>query len=396
MGHQVCPPVPVSALSGLLSSILNNGMAIYEMGSGATAIEKIVISTIAKSIGYDENSDGFLTSGGTLANLTALLAARQLMSEKNIWENGVKEKLAVMVSEEAHYCIDKAVQIMGLGLEGVIKIPVNDKFEMDTSLLETHYQKAKKEGLKVMAVVGSAPSTSTGVYDRLTQISAFCKKYGLWFHVDGAHGGAAVFSDKYKFLVKGILEADSIVIDGHKMMMTPAITTALLFKKGNDSYAAFNQKAQYLWGKSADAEWYNVAKRSLECTKSMMSIRFYSIIKTHGIEIFNQYITRQYDLARTFADLIIEHNKFELALEPSSNIVCFRYYLEDMKLNELNELNHNIRTRLLEKGEFYIVETNVKEKTYLRTSLMNPFTQLSHLEELLNRICQVTEEIISV
>ena len=121
---------------------------------------------------------------------------------------------------------------MGLGYEGIIKIPVNDRFEINPEGLRKYYQVARKKGKKVIAVVANACSTSTGSYDPLDEIACFCKQNNLWFHVDAAHGGGAVLTGKYKHLVKGIKEADSIVVDFHKMFMFPALTTAVIFKKG--------------------------------------------------------------------------------------------------------------------------------------------------------------------
>ena len=126
-------------------------------------------------------------------------------------------------------------------------------------------------------------------------------------------------------MLKGINQADSIAIDGHKMLMMPSIMTFLLYKNKSDSYATFNQKAQYLWEKAEDEEWYNYAKRTFECTKYMMSIHFYSMLEFYGEQVFDDHVTHLYDQAYLFAEKITTRNNFELALQPQSNIVCFRY-----------------------------------------------------------------------
>jgi len=180
IGHQISPTAPLSALSALIGAISNNGMAIYEMGAAGTAIEKIVIDLVNEKIGYSSEADGFLTSGGTLANLTALLSARKAMVESDIWEDGLNENLAVMVSTEAHYCVDRSLRIMGFGSKGIIKVPVGEEFKMQTDLLPDYYEKASAEGLKIIAVVGSAPSTSTGMYDDLDAIASFCESKNLY------------------------------------------------------------------------------------------------------------------------------------------------------------------------------------------------------------------------
>ncbi len=371
MGHQVTPPLPITAIASMLSGLINNGMAVYEMGLVSNPLERILSELLAKRIGFDKNASGLLTSGGTLANLTALLAARA--TKTDVWEDGYAEKLAVMVSEEAHYCIDRAARIMGMGSEGIIKVPTNDKLQIRTDLLEKYYQEATKKGFKVICIVGSACSTSTGSYDNLEEIALFAQKHNLWFHADGAHGGAVVFSEKYKHKVAGMEQADSVVIDWHKMLMTPALATALIFKRDEDAFKTFQQKAQYLWANQHSKDWFNSGKRTFECTKLMMSVKIYSILKAHGEQIFGENVDYLYNLGQTFAEMVKSRPNFELAIEPESNIVCFR--LTNTVAKDLNELNSCIRKQLLQDGKFYIVQTSLGENIYLRVSLMNPLNR---------------------
>ncbi|MFK8104971.1 MAG: aspartate aminotransferase family protein [Saprospiraceae bacterium] len=392
IGHQICPTAPLSALAGLVSGLLNNGMAVYEMGAAATAIEKVVVDTVLQKLGFNSEASGFLTSGGTLANLTALLAARSAMVPSDIWQTAAPQQLAVMVASEAHYCIDRAVRIMGWGAAGMIKIPVGDNFKMQTELLEAAYQKAKAQGIKVIAVVGSAPSTSAGMYDDLEAIGQFCTQRKLWFHVDGAHGGAAIFSNRYRHLLAGIEQADSVVIDGHKMLMTPSLMTFLLFKNKNQSFATFRQKAQYLIANSQEQEWFTLAQRTFECTKSMMSIKFYTLLKIHGEALFDQSVTHLYDLGKIFAEKVADRSQFELALSPDCNIVCFRYWQAGRSDQQLDHLNHAIRDQILKDGKFYIVQTKLKDIVYLRTTFMNPQTTPMIMETLLDEIEAIAKQ----
>ncbi len=386
IGHQVSPTAPITVLSGMISAVLNNGMAVYEMGMASSAIERIVTDLLCKKIGYDSDSNGFLTSGGTLANLTALLSARKAKVSIDVWNKGHTKPLGIMVSEEAHYCVDRAAKIMGLGEEGIIKIQTGKNFDMKTSALEQRYKEATDAGIEIFAIVGSAPSTSTGIYDDLEAIANFSAKRNLWFHVDGAHGGAAIYSPKYHYTVKGIAHADSVVIDGHKMMMMPAITTALLYKDGKNSHTTFSQKADYLLEQSQEEDWYNMAKRTFECTKTMMAIHWFTLLKTYGEEIFDEFVTTLYDLGHDFAEMIKNNDYFELAVEPMSNIVCFRYVEKRWNEAILNKVNAEIRQMLLSKGEFYIVQTKLRGRHFLRVTIMNPFTTLIHLNQLLEEI----------
>lgn len=385
LGHQTTPTLPATILSGAMIALLNQGMGVYEMGMVGNSLEKILTEQLAQKLGFSNKASGFVTSGGSLGNLTALLAARAAAT--NIWRSGCENglKTAVLVSEEAHYCIDRSARIMGMGDEGIIKVPVNGRFQLRTELLEQYYQQAKEEGRQVICVIGCAGSTSTGSYDDLEAIAAFCRQHNIWFHVDGAHGAAAAFSDRYKHLLKGIEQADSVVVDYHKMMMTPSLSTAVIFRHGSDAYKTFSQRAQYLWTEQETEEWYNGGKRSFECTKAMSVLHVYTLYRTYGDAIFAHNIERLFGMATDFAGLIKEKKSLELAYEPECNIVCFRYTKGG---GDLTKLNGDIRKLLLEEGRFYIVQTVLKGQLYLRVSLMNPLTTVSELKELLQEIEQ--------
>ena len=396
MGHQISPPVPIAALGGLLSDFLNNGMGVYEMGVQSSALERLVIKIFAEAMGLDATTDGVLTSGGTLGNLTAMLAARSVKGKRPVWSEGDHGQFALMVSDQAHYCVDRAARIMGWGSAGIIKVPVNDRYQMRTELLPELFAEAKANDIEVVAVVGSACSTSTGSFDNLEAIGAFCAKNDLWFHVDGAHGGAFAISSQFRSLVKGIELADSVVMDFHKTLAIPAITTGLFFKNGALSFRTFSQKADYLF-KSADEEWFNLAKRTFECTKLMMSVKIYAAVRTHGVTFFDDYVNQLVNLGKLMANTIRRRVSFELALTPECNIVCFRFIPEAYATQKelLNRINDRIRTMLLEDGTYYIVKTVLNEVVWLRSTLTNPSTQEDHFEALLDRIETIGKRLIS-
>jgi L-2,4-diaminobutyrate decarboxylase len=165
--------------------------------------------------------------------------------------------------------------------------------------------------------------------------------------------------------------------------LTPALVTALIFKDNEDSYQTFHQKAQYLWSNQTSQDWFNSGKRTFECTKLGMSVKVYSILKTYGEELLAEHVDYLYDLGKQFAEMIEFHPNFELGVNPECNIVCFRLK------GEQNSENQEVRQKLLEDGKFYIVQTSLRERTYLRVSLMNPLTTVEDLRELLEEICRL-------
>lgn len=398
MGHQVSPPAPLAALSNLVDGLLNNGSAVYEMGMAGTAIEQLVVQETAKAMGFDESAGGILTSGGTLSNLTALLAARAVQCPDPVWTKGHQEPLALMVSEEAHYCVDRAARIMGWGSDGIVKVPVDEHYRMRHELLPEYLAKARAKGRRVIAVVGSACSTSTGSFDNLGALADFCEDNGLWLHIDGAHGAGMVFSEKHRAVLNGIARADSVTMDFHKMLLTPVLATALIFRNGHHAYRTFSQQAQYLWEGQNAEEWHNMAKRTFECTKFMIGMKVYSIMRAYGTALWEEYIDRVVGNGQRLYQLLQDRERFEPAIEPACNIVCFRYRAEGLDAAGLNALNGRIRQQLLEEGPFYIVQTLLKGELYLRVTLTNPFTtaeDLSAMLEACERAAQMSLKTVS-
>ena len=395
IGHQVTSPLPLTVLVQFCTTLLNNGAAIYEMGPVNMAMERNVIRRFGSLIGYTGNFDGIFTHGGTAGNLTAMLAARQAKTDYNIWEEGVgsDNHPGFMMSEQSHYSVGRNIKIMGLGESSIIKVPYDKDFRMKTSLLEEIKKRNEDKGIKVISVVTNACSTATGTYDNLNSVADFCEKYDLWMHVDGAHGMGVLFSEKHKKKSSGIERADSVVIDFHKMLLVPALNTLVMFKNGERSFETFAQKASYLFQKNQNNVWYNSAIRTIECTKSAIGIIAYTALKYYGNSYYKEYIDSRYDLAAEFASLVKSTPDFELAVIPESNIVCFRYKVPDYDETALNSLNAAIRDKIIKDGSFYIVQTELDGKLWLRVTIINPVTSLINLKDLLNRISETGKEL---
>jgi L-2,4-diaminobutyrate decarboxylase len=378
------------------TALLNNGAAIYEMGPVNMAMERNVIQKFGELIGFGSDFDGIFTHGGTAGNLTAMLAARQTKTDYNIWEEGVKSenRPGYIMSEQSHYSIGRNVKIMGLGEDSIVKVPFGPDYRMRTDLLEEYKKRAEDKGVKVISVTGNSCSTATGSYDDLNKIADFCEKYGLWLHVDGAHGMGVLFSDKYRKKVSGIERADSIVIDFHKMFLVPALNTLVMFRNSDTSFETFAQKASYLFHRSDKNVWHNSAIRTIECTKSALGIVAYTAIKYYGDNYLKEYIEGRYNLAIEFAKIIKKENDFSLAVEPESNIVCFRYTPDGKDDKELNRINAAIRDKIIKEGSFYIVQAELDGKIWIRLTIINPVTSSDDLKNLIHRIKEIAAETI--
>jgi L-2,4-diaminobutyrate decarboxylase len=396
IGHQCTTALPLAALAGLTGQFLNNGTAIYEMGPVNTAMERRLVGWMAGLAGYGPDADGVLTHGGSIGNLTALLAARQAMAEGDVWRKGAAAGVpgAVLVSRQAHYSVKRAVAIMGLGEEGAMPVDVDGRFHMTPEGLERAFEEARREGRRPFALVANACSTATGGYDDLEMAADFAVRRGLWLHVDGAHGAGALLTGKYKRLLSGIERSDSFIWDAHKNMLMPALVTAVVFRDGRRSYEAFSQKASYLFQGGAEEEWYNFAHRTLECTKSMMGLRLFASLAACGTDFFAGYVEAMWDLARAFAARLREAADFEVAVEPESNIVCFRHLPPGGAEDEAGRgaAQRRIRGKILERGRFYIVQTELEGRQWLRCTLINPRTTMADLEALMEEIRAVARD----
>jgi len=207
----------------------------------------------------------------------------------------------------------------------------------------------------------------------------------VWMHVDGAHGGGAVVSDRLRTALRGIERADSVVIDAHKMLLAPALATLVVFRDGRRSFETFSQQAAYIFGGQDPTEtWYDLAQRTLECTKRMLGLQVYASLKVLGTDFFAAYVERMYDLGRGFGEHIAQRPHWELATVPEGNIVCFRY--APPGIADADAFQARVREAIVRDGSFYLVKTILRGKTYLRCTLINPRTEWSDLEALLKRV----------
>jgi L-2,4-diaminobutyrate decarboxylase len=389
LGHQVATPLPTAALCDLVAALTNQAMAVYETGPSATMLERQVIRWLSSLIGWQNKAvNGVLTSGGAQANLTALLAARQ-HAQSDTWQHGVsgQRRMRIIASEHSHYSVSRAAGIMGLGTDAVIKIATDNQGRMLLPEIMRAHQHCLDCQEVVIAVVANAGCTPTGSVDPLQAIGEYCQSKQLWLHVDGAHGASALLSARHRHLLQGIEQADSVVWDGHKMLYMPAAVSAVLFKSPKDSFLAFAQDASYLFqGDNLEVETYNVSYRALECTKRMMGLKLWAAFSLYGVEGLAALVDEAFSKAQLFAEMLEANTEFDLMMRPQTNIVCFRHLGKDLPETELNQHQAGMRKRIVESGQFHLTQVQLHGKIWLRTTLMNPYTQTQHLQALIDCI----------
>jgi L-2,4-diaminobutyrate decarboxylase len=365
LAHQVTPPLPLAALTRFVAAFLNNGLAVYEMSPAGTPIERLVVAWMTRQLALPPAAGGTLVSGGSLGNLTALLAARAVAEA-----GSGPGRWAILVSEQAHYCIPRAARVMGLGSGGIEPVPVDDAFRMRPDALAPAVARVRARGHEPLAVVANACSTATGAFDPLPAIAEFCAAQQLWLHVDGAHGASVALSPKLRPLIAGIERADSIVWDAHKLLLMPSLLTGVLYRDDRHAEAAFAERADYLFTRGGGGP--DLGRRSLECTKPTMALDLFATLVVHGPELLAEQVEARVAAAQRFAALLRDAGDFELAVPPPANILCFRHLPRGEADPDARQTR--VRRALLEAGSFHVVQTVLRERVWLRTTLLNPAT----------------------
>lgn len=395
LAHQVGTSHYAGALASLIDGFTNNPMAIYEMGPGAASIEWYLINWLLEKVGWlpqplrmPDSPDqvfggGVLTHGGSLANLTALLAARSKMVPQ-AWQEGNPRDLVLLAPAESHYSIARAAGIMGLGQNAVYPMAVDAKGVVIPQKLPEVYAHLKNEGKNVFAIVANGCSTAAGLYDPIREIGEFCNAHKLWFHVDGAHGASALLSQKHKRLLDGVELADSLIWDAHKLMRTPSLCTAVLVKDFRTIDQAFQQEASYLFHEKKQPG-FDLIHRTVECTKAGLGLKWFFVLAALGEQGLEKHVDDKFELAKQAYDYIESQPEFACAAAPQSNILCFR-------LTGSDQLQLDIRDKLIDQGEFYLSTAAFGGQRYLRMVFNHPHTCLDDIKQLIQKIRDLADE----
>ena len=395
MGHQVSFPLSTAVWTDAVISALNQSVAVEEMSPTLTSLEHRVIRWMCDAVSFPVGSGGTLTSGGTEATFTALLAARAAALPDS-WMNGITEpRPVVLCGEHTHYAVTRAVAELGLGMRSVIVIP-STNYRMDVGALEREIGRLRERQIPIMAVVATAGHTATGSIDDLDAIGALCDGEAIWLHIDGAHGATAVMSDRHRHRVRGMERARSIAWDPHKMMLLPLPAGMLLVRSERELQAAFAQRAPYLFhGEDDAARVRDQGVRSFQCSRRADVLKLWVVLQRlgrRGIAALHDHLC---DLAVQVREELATHSEFELLHEPDSNILCFRYVGEKQADDEtLDAINREIRERYNKSGAGWITATLLGGRRVLRVTMMNPRSTRAHIRALVDGLLSVASEVV--
>jgi glutamate/tyrosine decarboxylase-like PLP-dependent enzyme len=394
-------PLPIGVWADALSSALNQNAGAWRNGPTSAMIETRVMRWLCDLIGYGPRSFGTLASGGSEANLIALKCARD-RSHAAVVDKGVRavpSDLVIYASEQCHYSLVKSADILGLGRDSLRKIPTDDRFHVQTTLLRTEIERDQQAGRIPCCVVGVAGATSTGVFDDLVELARIARQYNCWFHVDAAYGGALAFSDQHRRRLKGIEEADSIIFDPHKWLFVPFSCGAVLVRDGGKSLReAFDISPEYLSEDrgGADVE-YDFFRYGQMGTRRFNSLKLWMALKFMGRQGYEEVIERQIDLTRYLADGIDKLKEFERLGEVETAVCCFKF-LPGMARNASPEDQDRLQQRLQQQiersGEAWVTTTVLHGRRAMRVNINSFLTERRHIDDLLELLKRESRKLM--
>jgi len=387
----------MGALADFLASAINSNLG--GASHAAPLVEKQVIAWICDMMGFPAQSSGLLTSGASMANFTALTVARNRNCGYDVRRLGVMAApgpLTAYASREVHSCNQKAVETLGLGSEGLRKIPVNRDYTMDIGALERRIAEDRSAGRVPFCVIASAGTINTGAIDDMEAIADLCEREGLWFHVDGAIGAVAVLAENVRSQLAGMERADSIALDLHKWMHIPFEAGCVIMRDAETHRDSFALVPEYLQreadgGGLAGEFWYS--DYGLQLTRQFRALKVWMSIKEHGLERFGRMIARNVEQANYLARLLEATPGLELCAPVGLDIVCFRYNPGGLDTDALNALNRALLVRLQESGIAAPSYTTLDGVYCLRAAISNHRSRFEDFDLMVEEIVRIGEEL---
>lgn len=370
----------ISAMADTLATGFNVFSGGWAASPAAAALEIVTMNWLLKIFGFPViKGGGIFTSGGSMANLTAIVTARRIKCGDDF------SKGVIYLSDQAHSSNIKAIRILGFKKEQIRVIPTNLEFKFSINKLKNAIARDRLAGLKPFCVIGTAGTTNTGTVDPLSEISAICKKEDIWFHIDGAYGAAAILSKDGKKTLKGIEKADSLTVDPHKWFYQPYEMGCLLVRNTAHLKGTFTETPEYLKDVEGNKSEINFYDHGVQLTRRFRALKFYMSIKTFGLKEFRNAVTYNIKLAEELEDCMRNSPNWEVISPATLAVINFRYNPigENLSEKKLDELNQYISKRIVESQKALLVTTILHDQIVLRMCLINPRTTMDDIKETL-------------
>jgi len=376
-----------SAFGDFLAAIGGRYAGIFHSSPGAVRMENMLIRWMAEVVGYPKGAGGYLASGGSIANLSAVITAR----EAHGLRGADYDRAVVYMTAHTHHCVDKSLRIAGMGSSILRRVPEDGQCRMSPEALEKSIAADKASGLDPWFIVGSAGTTNTGTVDPLADLASIARSNNLWFHVDGAYGAFFALCPEGQEVLSGINQSDSLVLDPHKTLFLPFGTGALLVRDQEFLGPAHGGRGAYMLDMDSDAHELSPAYVSPELTKHFRGLRMWLPLKVLGVAPFRAALSEKIYLARYAYERLKAMDGIQVGPYPDLSIVTYRYV---PKQGHANEFNQSLVKRLHEDGRVFMTSTQIGSTVVLRMAVGSFRTHLKDIDQSLDILKDTIDHLL--
>jgi aromatic-L-amino-acid/L-tryptophan decarboxylase len=388
-GYVQSPPTPVGVIADLLASAADQNVTAWRSAPAAVHVERLTLRWLAQLVGFDDDAAGLMVSGGSAANLTALLLAIRSRAAPDV----DRRALTVYISEEGHFSVAKAADALGLSVR---RVPVDASWRLDVSALRDAVAGDARAGLRPLCVVASAGTTATGAVDPLDGAADVAAEHRLWFHVDGAYGAPAAAVPAQSDQFRGMARADSLAIDAHKWLYVPVDCSALLVHDVSVSALAFGARAgDYVRVLEAEHdEAFAFWDHGLELSRRFRALKLWMTLRHYGVRRLAEAIEHDIAMAAHLAALVEQSSEFELLSPPSLSICTFRHVPATLAADDLDAHNERLLAALQRDGRVYLSNAVVDGHFALRACVTNYRTTTADIERTVDVLCKLGADLV--
>ncbi len=389
-GYVQSPGTPIGAFADLLASTLNANLTIWRSAPAPVELERLTIDWIRQILGLNPEAGGLFVSGGSMANLAALTAARQMKYDS-------LGRLRLYASSAMHFSIIKAATLLGIGRENVQQVAVDERCRMRVDDLVAKINADLEANYVPLCVVGNAGTVDTGAVDPLWEIREVANRFRLWMHVDGSYGAFAILADSARKLFAGMEQADSIALDPHKWLYLPVDVGCVIYRDPEAARAAFGHEAEYtrMFGEEAD-EAFVCWDYGPELSRRFRALKVWMLLKGVGLERLSEAIESNLACARYLQSMVGASDDFEMVAPVELSIFCFRHVpaqLRHQRPEAIDAFNERLLVALQRDGSSYLSNTTLGGRFALRGCVLNYRTTLRDMEILLDDLRRVAKSL---
>lgn len=388
----------VSVIAEQLAATINQNLGKWHLGPAMNEIEQRVIKWGAEMLDYPKEAGGIMVSGGSAANLAGLTVARNIFFDRlDIRKKGLfgQKPFVAYASKEVHGCVDKSLDVLGIGTDNLRKIDTLPDFTIDLEALEAQIIEDKKNRLLPFCLIGNAGTVNTGAIDDLEALAALARKYSLWYHIDGAYGALATALPSIKHKYKGMEKADSVAIDFHKWLYQTYEAGCVLIRDWSTLKHAYFKEADYLDAQSEDDQRLDLNKYSFQLSRNAKAFKVWMSLKAYGFDAIRNMIQKDVDLAKYLAEEVTAAPDFELSAGSDLAITCFRYTGKQGNEEQISSLNKQLIPALERDGRVFITGTKLNGQFVIRACFINHRKSITTTNYLLNVIREVAQKLES-